>query len=269
MNNSFLPTPFGGANIAGDISRKAVIYKGQPIDTIMLFAAGRGTRMYPLTKDTPKPLVKILGKPILYWVLDLVLTYPFKRIIINTHYLSEQIEEAIEHYILNTKNIPEIILSFEEDLLETGGGLKNNLKYCLSELIFTINSDSIILPQVNPFYQMLDSWDENIMDIMMLVYSTKESIGYSGIGDFFRKKDGSLYRLNDEQLRPYMNAGIQLINKNIVEQHPEKIFSLKQFYFDPLYGSRLFSVINKGSWLHATSPQDVQEIENFLKSHPF
>lgn len=61
-----------------------------PIDTIMLFAAGVGSRMKHLAKNNPKSFILVLGRPILYHVLDLCKTYPFKKIVINTHYLHEK-----------------------------------------------------------------------------------------------------------------------------------------------------------------------------------
>jgi MurNAc alpha-1-phosphate uridylyltransferase len=235
------------------------------LDTVMIFAAGRGTRMHPLTVDTPKPLVKILGRPILYWVLDQVLTCGFKNIIINTHHLGKQIEDAVKSYMQGRTNAPKIIISYEEELLETGGGLKNNLKYCSSELIFTINSDSILISEENPFLKMLNSWSDSVMDIMMLVHPTDKTIGYSGRGDFFRNEDGSLYGLEFEGQKPFMNAGIHLIRKSIVAEQPEKIFSLRNFYLNNRYNKRIYSVTNLGHWLHATSPEDITIIENYLR----
>jgi MurNAc alpha-1-phosphate uridylyltransferase len=237
------------------------------VDTIMIFAAGRGTRMHPLTVDTPKPLVKILGRPILYWVLDQVISYGFKNIVINTHYLGNQLEDAVNSYMQGRTNLPNIIISYEEELLETGGGLKNNLKYCSSELIFTINSDSFVISEENPFSNMLNSWNDNIMDIMMLVHPTDKTIGYSGRGDFFRKEDGSLYGIELEGQKPFMNAGVHLIRKSIVAEQPEKIFSLRNFYLDNHYNKRIFSVTNLGHWLHATSPKDIEVIESYLREN--
>ena len=62
----------------------------------MLFAAGLGNRMRHLTENNPKTLIPILGKPILHYALGLCTSYPFKKIVINTHYLHEQIAESIE-----------------------------------------------------------------------------------------------------------------------------------------------------------------------------
>ena len=75
----------------------------EPIDTIMLFAAGFGSRMKHLTENSPKSLIPVLGKPILHYALDLCKTFPFKKIVINTHYLPEKINSSLDHYRNNNQ----------------------------------------------------------------------------------------------------------------------------------------------------------------------
>ncbi len=60
----------------------------------MILAAGRGERMRPLTDITPKPLLKVRGKPLMQWPLDALARGGFKRIVINTAWLGDQIEQA-------------------------------------------------------------------------------------------------------------------------------------------------------------------------------
>ena len=93
------------------------------IDTIMLFAAGLGNRMRHLTENSPKTLLPILGKPILHHALELCKSYPFKKIVINTHYLSKQVKESIEEFKKANPDMPEIVVVYEEELLETGGAI--------------------------------------------------------------------------------------------------------------------------------------------------
>lgn len=237
------------------------------IDTIMIFAAGKGTRMYPLTSNTPKPLINILNKPILYWVLDLICSsYKFKKIIINTHYLAHKIEEAINNYTKENENTPEIIISYEEELLETGGGLKKILSYVNSDLIYTINSDSIIIPNNNFFVDMENFWDGRQMDMMMLLYPTEKAIGYKGKGDCFRDKNGRIYGINTDVIKPYMNTGIHIIKKTIIEEQLETIFSIKKFYTSKNYENRIFSFLGDGHWVHATYSEDIPTIERYLIS---
>ena len=61
------------------------------IEYAMIFAAGFGTRMFPLTEKIPKALLKIDDKTLLEHHLQELLKFNFKRIIINSHYLSDQI----------------------------------------------------------------------------------------------------------------------------------------------------------------------------------
>ena len=95
------------------------------IDTIMIFAAGYGKRMQHLRTASPKPLIPILGTPILHYVLHLALTHPFKRIVINTHYCHQQIVDSINEFKIQHVVNAEIILIHEPHLLETGGEIEN------------------------------------------------------------------------------------------------------------------------------------------------
>ena len=61
----------------------------------MILAAGRGERMRPLTDFTPKPLLKVGGKPLIVWHLERLAKAGFKKIVINHAHLGEQIEQAL------------------------------------------------------------------------------------------------------------------------------------------------------------------------------
>ncbi|HJK87569.1 MAG TPA: NTP transferase domain-containing protein, partial [Candidatus Megaira endosymbiont of Hartmannula sinica] len=132
------------------------------LEDIVIFAAGMGVRMGEITKKTPKPLINVNGKPLIFYTLDFILRAAcFKRIFINSYHHASQIREYINHFLSKYKNLynkyynsngfneyifPEIILVEEERLLETGGSVKNIANiYNLPQFIFTINSDSIFL----------------------------------------------------------------------------------------------------------------------------
>ena len=88
----------------------------------MIFAAGLGTRLRPLTDTRPKALIEIDGKPLLEIVLLRLKRYGFREILINVHYLADQILEFLEH---NKSFGLDIQISDERKLLlDTGGGLK-------------------------------------------------------------------------------------------------------------------------------------------------
>ena len=88
----------------------------------MILAAGKATRLYPLTSDIPKVLLPVGGKPLLAQIIDWLSGYGIDEIAINLHYMGKQIEE----FALTQSYSPEIQLSFswEEETLGTAGGVK-------------------------------------------------------------------------------------------------------------------------------------------------
>ena len=88
----------------------------------MIFAAGLGTRLYPLTANKPKALVEYQGKTLLEHALTKVMEAGMNHIVINVHHFGEQIIDFINQHHFNAK----IDISDErEKLLETAGGLKH------------------------------------------------------------------------------------------------------------------------------------------------
>ena len=86
--------------------------------TAMVMAAGKGTRMMPLTADRPKPLVKVAGTTLLDHVLDQLRSAGVGRIVVNVHYLPDQIEAHLAAHAADF----DVAISDERDLLlDTGG----------------------------------------------------------------------------------------------------------------------------------------------------
>lgn len=91
----------------------------------MVFAAGLGTRLKPLTNHVPKALVEIGGKPLLLHVLEKLRDAAFERVVINVHHFPEQIINWLAHY---DNHVMDICVSREdEEPLETGGGIRKAL----------------------------------------------------------------------------------------------------------------------------------------------
>lgn len=88
----------------------------------MILAAGRGERMRPLTDHTPKPLLKVGGKPLIVWHLERLAKAGFKEIVINHAHLGAQIEAALGN---GGQWGVSIVYSPEKNALETAGGIAN------------------------------------------------------------------------------------------------------------------------------------------------
>jgi MurNAc alpha-1-phosphate uridylyltransferase len=104
----------------------------------MILAAGRGERMRPLTDHTPKPLLKVGGKPLIIWHLERLAQAGFKQVVINHAHLGEQIEVVLgdgSQWGLCIQYSPEKIA------LETAGGIANALPLLGSEPFLVVNGD--------------------------------------------------------------------------------------------------------------------------------
>ena len=105
----------------------------------MILAAGRGERMRPLTDHTPKPLLKVGGKPLIVWHLERLAKAGFKEVVINHAHLGEQIEQALgdgSQWGLDIQYSPEKIA------LETAGGIANALPLLGSSPFLVVNGDT-------------------------------------------------------------------------------------------------------------------------------
>ena len=107
------------------------------IKKAIILAAGFGKRLLPLTKENPKPLLEIGGKKLIEYSIDLLRENNITEIIINSHYLHEKISEFI------TKKYPNISLSYEKTILDTGGGILNAMNFFEQENFYVLNSDTI------------------------------------------------------------------------------------------------------------------------------
>ena len=129
------------------------------INEAMIFAAGFGKRMYPLTKKVPKPLLKVNGKPIIFYIIEYLINLNFKNIVINTHHLSEKFSDELRPY----SKVVNII--FEEEILDTGGGFLNAIKkdyfYNSNSPKVLINGDVLWKNNITcPIKNIMKNWNE-------------------------------------------------------------------------------------------------------------
>ena len=88
----------------------------------MIFAAGLGTRLRPITKHIPKALAPVNGTPILEIVIRRLINYGFNEIIVNVHHFADKVIEFLDEK--NRFGINLQISDERDELLDTGGGLK-------------------------------------------------------------------------------------------------------------------------------------------------
>ncbi len=232
-------------------------------NTAMIFAAGLGTRMRPITDTIPKPLVKVRGKTLLDYALDTVRDAGVKKVVVNTHYLPEQIEAHVK-----ARRDLEIHISYEPVLLETGGGLVQALPQLGTEPFFVLNSDVILVDGAASLKKLTAAWnDKTDMLLLMKKKDAPDCIGFDGPGDFNLQGDALTHT---EKGKPHTHVftGAQLLHPRILEGKKAEPFSLNSYFWAAKQAdgklARIRGVEHTGAWLHIGTPDAIKKAENFL-----
>jgi MurNAc alpha-1-phosphate uridylyltransferase len=225
------------------------------IDSAIVLAAGLGTRLRPLTDNTPKPLLKMGGKTMLDHALDHLAAVGTAHVVVNVHYLAEQI---ITH--VKSRNQPEIMISDETDaLLETGGAIKNALDLINRDVFFTLNAD-VMWPDETALTRMLQFWNPDVMDSLLLLVPGNAAIGFDGAGDYFMAANGQLTWRGANDAAPYVFASATITKADDFMQQPAEKFSQKRIWDAQEKNGRLFGITLHGPWYHCSTPEDYAAI---------
>ena len=230
--------------------------------TAMVFAAGLGTRMRPVTNTIPKPLVEVGGKALIDHMLDRFAEAGLARAIVNVHYRADQIETH-----LKGRAHPRIVVSDERAaLLDQGGGIKLALPLIGDEPFFICNTDQFWLegPHSN-LAALAKRWDPETMDVMLLVAATTSSVGVDWSGDFNMLADGRLVRREERGVAPFVYAGVGIMKASLFEDAPDGPFRLAPYFFEAAAKGRLFGHRLDGQWLHVGTPEAIAEAEETIK----
>lgn len=230
----------------------------------MIFAAGEGKRMHPLTLHTPKPLLKVANKPLIFWHLERLAALGIKQVVINVSYLGQQIVDAIQD---GAAWGLEVNYSIEATPLETGGGLLQAKKLLGEEPFLLVNGDvwSSYLPQLPPANQ-----DELLL--MLLVNNP----AHNPQGDFFLTSDSNVLSnqpLPGSQSKTF--AGISRINPAMLEDkwlkaaYQQVYKAGEAFILSPLLRlmineQRAKAVVFNGHWVDVGTPKRLAELNTNL-----
>jgi MurNAc alpha-1-phosphate uridylyltransferase len=226
----------------------------------MLLAAGLGARMRPLTETRPKPLIAVSGRALLDHSLDHLAAAGVETVVVNTHWLGEQIARHVEG-----RTNPRVVLSHEPALLETGGGVVKALPELGSEPFFVVNGDSLWLDGAIPALRRLaHAWRDDQMDALLLMHRTVAAIGYDGAGDFFADPLGRLTRRKPGEIAPHVYAGVHVLHPRLLRDAPAGAFSLNVVWDRAEAAGRLYGIMHDGLWFHVGTPGDLAEAQRYL-----
>jgi MurNAc alpha-1-phosphate uridylyltransferase len=194
--------------------------------------------------------------------LDRLVEAGIRRVVINTHYLAEQIEAHVQ-----TRRDIEIVISREEELLDTGGGIVKALPYFEGLPFFALNADLPWVDGAAPgLTRLRQAWNPDNMDALLLLMRTEKARGFAATGDFALTADGRVGRKNMPPPRPYVWIGAQIVTPELYARPPAPVFSNNHVWNLAEERQRLYGLEHSGTCYHIGTPEDWQRANDLLAS---
>ena len=221
---------------------------------LMLFAAGFGTRMGSLTRNRPKPLIKVAGRSLLDHALALAQAPCVSRRVVNLHYLGDQIAAHLADQ--------NVALSWElETILDTGGGLRAALPQLGPGPVMTLNTDAV-WTGANPLTELAAAWEPGRMNALLLLVPQASACGHDGVGDFVLADDGRIMRAKG---RPgHIYVGAQILDPAGLHAVEATAFSLNLLWDRMIAEGRAFGLVHDGAWCDVGRPEGIALAEAML-----
>lgn len=227
------------------------------IDVVIL-CGGRGRRLRCIVKNLPKPMVLIKNRTFLDILIDYVLKFGFKKIILCTGYKSNFIKKYYQKKGFN------IIFSEEKEPLGTGGALKNAKAFIKSPLFLVMNGDSFFKINLRRFINF------HISKKAAISIAVKKAGNESGYGVIRLDSFSRIISFNEKiNIVPncYINAGIYCFQKNKLSLLPRKRkFSLeKDFLNTVVIKHKVYGYKSCAAFIDIGTPERYKEAENFFE----
>ena len=215
----------------------------------MILSAGYGKRLRPLTESLPKPLLKIGNETLLSNTLKFLEQFGIEQVIINVHYLGEQIID----YIKKKKfNLSITIVKEKENILDTGGGLLNAIQHFSTMPFLVINPDTVWnLDYIKELKLMEKDFFLNKRKCSMLVVGKTKSFDQNLKGDF-NLEHSLINRKNKNNLK-YIYTGLQIIDPRVFSGLDIKVFSINKIWDQLIINKELYGMESNINFLHVST----------------
>ena len=224
------------------------------INTALILCAGYGKRLNPLTLEKPKPLLIINEITLLENCINLIQFLGIKKVIINTFYLKEKIEDFIK-----TKkfNLDIKIVKDGKKILNTGGGILNMINSSNESDFLTLNPDTVwdksyvdVVQNMEKFY-----FSNRIKNILLLV-NKNLSFDKKLKGDFNLEEN----KIKKDYQNCFIYTGCQIINKSLFESYSVNNFSISEVWNELIIKNKLYGYESSEDFYHLTNLEVYQEL---------
>ena len=232
------------------------------IKKAMILAAGFGKRLYPLTLNYPKPLLRIGNETLLSNTLKFLEKFGIEKVVINVHYLGDQIID----YINKNKFKMVITLIKEKDkILDTGGAVLNAINHFLKEPFLIINPDTIWnISYLEELKTMEKEFFVNKKTkCYLLVVNKEKSFDQSFKGDFTLVNKLVSRKRKREDLR-YIYTGLQIIKPEVFSDLDMEVFSMNRIWDKLIENDYLYGLESDVDFFHVSTFEIYKKLKKNL-----
>jgi len=229
--------------------------------TAMILAAGKGTRMRPLTDNCPKPLLMVSDKPLIEWHLHKLKAAGVTRVVVNCAYLAEKVEayfaarpdDGLDITVINEGSEP----------LETAGGIVNAISHLGDEPFLVVNGDVWIEFDYSELVERISALKDK--GALVLVKNPEHNPN----GDFAVDSSGDLKNLasvSSDDSSSYTFSGISVLSPALFGSLSSSSGALGPFLRQWIDGSLLEASVFDGYWLDVGTPERLGALETRLST---
>lgn len=222
----------------------------------MILAAGHGTRMRPLTDHTPKPLLKVGGKPLIVWHIEKLKQCGFDEIVINIAYLAEQIPATLGDGSQWGVNI-QYSNEQSEGALETAGGIIKALPLLGEEPFLVISAD--VWCDYNYDYTPKNLNNNNLAHLVLI-----KNPKHHPNGDFHLDSAG---KLHTEGHKKYTFSGIAYYHPILFEGLSYGKRPIRYVLRDAMDNNKVSGILHKGDWRDIGTPDRLKQLDQELSEN--
>jgi len=217
------------------------------VKTALILCGGLGKRLKPLTLEQPKPLIKLNNITLLENTINLIKELGIEKILLNTFHLKKKIKNYLKE---NKFNISIDIIDDGEQILDTGGGIKNMINSTNEKNFLILNPDTFWdLNYLECIKQMDELFANSKIKNILLVVNKKLSFDKQFRGDFNLQNN----RLTKNSNNQYIYTGCQIFSRDLLNFNTKKVFPITEVWDELIKKNNLFGYESKNNFFHVTN----------------
>jgi NDP-sugar pyrophosphorylase family protein len=224
----------------------------------MILAAGKGTRLRPLTDSTPKPLIEVAGEPMIAFPLQLLRDAGIREVVINLHHLGEQIRERLGDNAYGLR----ITYSVENPILDTGGAIAAAREFLAGGTFIVLNADFFAELDLRA---VVDFHRGHGATATMVVQRDPDALWHDAVLLDAGGRMRGILGHHDPRLAPdgprnrCMYASIMVLEPRVFDYMPPGVYSITREVFPRMLdaGEPLYGFVHEGYWRVLDTPDDL------------